>query len=204
MSLSKQSGKLLLCLCITSALVLVGAEAFAAVKVSPARRIWDNVMLFVNFGILVFLFMKFGRKPFMDFLRNQARKIEENLRKAQQELQSAESKKKAKAEELKEIDKRIQEIRAVFVEAGEKAKQEIIEQAKLEAEHMLERAKAEATYKLAKARKELREELIDTAISLLEQKLKKGITAEDNERLLNQFVTDLKASPPRPSKTTGQ
>jgi len=192
--LSKGVVKLLLVLCIAGVLVFMGAEAYAAVKVSPARKIWDTVMLFVNFGILVFIFLKFGRKPLVDFLRNQARKIEENLRSAESELQGARAKMSSEAEKLKEIEKRIQEIRAVLIDAAERGKQEIIEQAKLEAEHMLERAEAEAAYKLAKARKELKEELIDTAISLLEQRLKKGITVEDNERLVNQFVTELKES----------
>ena len=54
-------------------------DAFGAEGISTGRKIWDNVMLFLNFGILVFLFIKFARKPLMNFLRGERTKIAEEF-----------------------------------------------------------------------------------------------------------------------------
>jgi F-type H+-transporting ATPase subunit b len=92
---------------------------------------------------------------------------------------------------LTEIQQHLEEIRARIIEMGEKEKQKIIEQAKVAAEKMIEDARAYASFQMTRARKQLTDEMVDMAISKVEERLKEEISAEDNEKLVNDFLGNL-------------
>ena len=75
---------------------------------------------------------------------------------------------------------------------GEREKNRIIEEGKLSAEKMIEHAREYADYRIEMARKALSDEMVDMAITLVEERLAKGITDKDNDHLINEFVADLK------------
>ena len=186
-----RSIKLLLYFGITIIILMTGDEVFASEGMSTGRKVYDTIMLFINLGILVFLFIKFGKKPLMDFLRGKGTEIEENLNNLDSKLQDAESGKSTEEQKLVGIEERIQEIRETIIETGQKAKEELIAQGRREAERMLEKARAGAAYRLDEAKKALRQELLDIVLSLLKEKLKENLTNEDHERLIAQFVAEI-------------
>lgn len=186
--------KLLLFLCVVMAFFCFGVEAFAEEGPGPGRRIWDNILLLVNFGILVFLFLKYAKKPLMDFLAGEREKIRGNLDTLNSRLNDVNSAMKTEAEKLKDIDKRIQEIREEIIRIGQNEKQMIIEQAMIKADKMVEGAKSEAGYKLVAAKRALNAEITDIAVSIVEKKLIKEISPDDNDELINQFVLSLDTS----------
>jgi F-type H+-transporting ATPase subunit b len=169
-------------------------DAFAAEKLSSGRRLWDNIMLWVNFGILVFFFLKYARKPLMDFLRGIRDKIKKDLDTIEKQFESAESQMNAESAKIEEIDQHIEALRQNIIEMGKKEKERIIEQAKQTAKRMIEDAEAYSGYQLAKARKELSDKMVDIAISMVKERLVMGISEQDNEKLINQFIVDLNAS----------
>ena len=79
---------------------------------------------------------------------------------------------------------------------GEKEKQKIIAQAKISAEKMVEDAKSYASFQMDKARKQLSDEMVDIAISMVEERLAKEISKEDNENLISDFLVNLEATKP--------
>jgi len=169
-------------------------DAFGAEKMSSGRRLWDNIMLWVNFGILVFFFLKYARKPLMDFLRGVRDKTKKDLDTIEKQLKDAESRMNAESAKIEEIEQYIEAIRQNIIEMGKKEKERIIEEAKLTADRMIEDAKAYSGYQLAKARKQLSDEMVDIAISMVKERLIKGISEQDNEKLINQFIADLDTS----------
>jgi F-type H+-transporting ATPase subunit b len=169
-------------------------DAFAAEKMSSGRRLWDNIMLWVNFGILVFFFIKYARKPLMDFLRGIRDKIKNDLDTIETQFKDAESRLKAESAKIEEIEQHIETIRKNIIEMGKKERDKIIEQAKITADRMIEDAKAYSGYQLARARKELSDEMVDIAVSMVKERLIKGISDQDNEKLINQFIVDLGTS----------
>jgi F-type H+-transporting ATPase subunit b len=183
--------KPLLSLGIAIILLMSGDEVFAAETTSTARRVWDTILLLINFGVLVFVFIKFGKKPLMDFLRGRRHEIKENLDSLDSKRQDARSRMSIEEQKLGGIEDRTQEIREAIIQAGQKAKEEIIEQGKREAAHMLEKAQANATYRLANAKKALRKELLDIVLSLLQEKLRENLTSEDHEKLIEQFIAGI-------------
>ena len=169
------------------------SDAFAAEGTGAGRKLWDSIMLFVNFGILVFLFIKFARKPLMDFLYGERKKIAARLNEMEKQVKEAKALMETEAEKLKSIDIRISEIRERVISLGQKEKDSIIEKAQTTAKQMIEDAKNETEYKLEAAKKRFGEEMLEIAVSIAKENLKKSITSEEDERIINTFSDDLSA-----------
>lgn len=169
-------------------------DSFAAEGLTPGRRIWDNIMLFVNFGILVFLFLKYAKKPLIGYLRGVRDKIKNELDTINGHFNDVKSTLDEKANKLKDIDQRIKEIQENTLEMANREKDKIIEDAKISAKKMIENAKRYHNYRMALAKKAISDEMVDIAISMVEEKLTKEISEEDNEKLINKFFTDLQTS----------
>jgi F-type H+-transporting ATPase subunit b len=169
-------------------------DVSAMAGISEGRRLWDNVMLWVNFGILVFLFLRYGKKPLTDFLAGEKTKIEKTLDAVSHQLGEAESRLEAEQGRLRDIEGQLQEVRGVILELGQKEKGRVLEKARIAAAQMIEDAHGEFEYRLAAAKKALKDEMIDIAVSIVEGKLRARISSQDNDILLNQFLSDLKTS----------
>lgn len=172
-------------------LLLIVPEAFAAETTTSGRKLWDNIMLFFNFGILVFLFMKYAKKPLVHYLKSVRSNIKKDIDEVSGELDDARSRMGVEEEKMKAVDARIKEIRETLLKLGEQDKQKIIEEAKINAEKMIQDAKAYATYRLAMARKALSDELVDIAVGIAEEHITQGITDSDHDNLVNQFIASL-------------
>lgn len=170
---------------------------FAAAELSLARRFWDNIMLWVNFGILAYFFIRYAKNPLIDYLRGVRDRIEKELSNLNGQLEHVKSAKDAEANKLQTIDQQIKEIQESIIEMGKREKEKIIEQGRIAAEKMIQNAKAYSEYKLAMTKKALSDEMVDIAISVVEERLSKGISEEDNERLVKQFVMELETSRPK-------
>ena len=173
--------------------LLFCSDALAVESVSKGRRLWNNIMIWVNFGILVFLFIKFAKKPLTAFLRGERDKIERKIGVIEDQVSEARSLMEKEADNLKDMDRRIDEIREQILEIGQREKNKIIERAEATAIQMIDGAKKEAEYKLEKAKKRFGEEMLETAVSIAVDRLKQGISQEDNENIIESFSTVLKA-----------
>jgi F-type H+-transporting ATPase subunit b len=167
--------------------------AFGAGELSPVRRLWDNVMLWVNFGILAFLFFRYAKKPLMDYLRGVRQDIEKQMDAISVDYNNVKIVMDEEAKKFNEIDQRLAEIRENVLNMGRREKEKIIEQGKIAAEKMIQDAKKYSRYKMAMAKKALSYEMIDLAISMAEENIAKRISEEDNEEIINHFLTDLGA-----------
>ena len=169
----------------------LSGSAEAAQEMTEGRRLYDTIMLWVNFGILVALFVKFARKPLMDALRGVHDKIEGEIDGITRQHNEMKAGRDAEETRLGDIEQHLDQIRARIIEMGEKEKQRIIDQARLAADKMIEDAKAYGRFQMDRARKQLSDEMIDMAISKVETRLEKEISAEDNEKLVLDFLGNL-------------
>jgi len=172
-------------------------EAFAQESAGQGRRLWNNLMLWVNFGIMVFIFIRYARKPLMNYLHSVRKKLEDTLGEVDTRMTAVKSVAAEENEKLKGIDGEIREIHEKVLEMAQGEKEKIVESGRVAAEKMIENAKAYAEYRLAVARKAVFDEMVDLAVSMAEEKLKEGISKEDGERLLADFLKHLETSRPR-------
>jgi F-type H+-transporting ATPase subunit b len=166
-------------------------ECLAAEGMPPWRKPYNVIMMWINFGILVVLFLKFARKPLMAALRGMRDRIKEEIDGIKKQHREVKGHMDSEEARLAEIQQHLEEIRASIIEMGEKEKEKIIEQAKVTAGKMIEDARAYASFQMARARKQLSDEMVDIAISKVEERLKKEISSEDNENLVNDFLENL-------------
>ena len=99
-------------LLIISALLFLDVPfAFAADEGLSGRQIWDKVMLFFNFAILVFLFIKFARAPLMKFLRSVRDKWEGQITELKDKKNGVQRLRDTEAKNIEDIERIAQEIR---------------------------------------------------------------------------------------------
>lgn len=174
-------------------LLLFWTNAFAAQEITSARRLWDNVMLWVNFGILVFVFYRFAKKPLMNFLRGIGSGIENDLTTVDNQVKDVKSSMTTEAKKLENIGKELEEIKESILEMGRRERDSIIEQGKITAKKMILDAKDYSKYQIRKARKDLSDEMVDIAISMVEKQVIKGITRNDNDKIVDEFIVGIGA-----------
>jgi F-type H+-transporting ATPase subunit b len=174
--------------------LLLAFDAFALEEASFGRKVWDNIMLFVNFGILVFLFVKYAKKPLMNFLRSERESVEKQIDELTNKKQGVQSQRDVEAEQIKDIDRIIEEIRSSILEMGQREKEKIIQHGELLAEKIIRDAEAYSESRILSARRELSEEMGHMALSIARENLLKNITEKDNDHLVDQFITDLQAT----------
>ena len=170
------------------------AEVLAAEELSPGRRLWDNILLFINFGILIFFFIKYARKPLIDYLRGAQKDVESGLKKVETQLSEATSLRDTELDKLRNIQEHIDEVRENILALGRFEKEKHIEEGKIAAENMIQHAKNYAHHRIQEARKVVADEMIDRAFSTVEKVLVKEFSPKDNENIVNQFLNDLKTT----------
>ena len=170
---------------------VLGTDAFAAQKISSGRKLYNTIMLFVNFGILAFLFIKYARKPLVNFLQGESSRVAADLDSVEEQLKKAKSALSIEEEKFSGTEERMQKIKADIIELGHSEKEKIIENAKQTADKMIEDTKRKSEYKLAEAKKMLGTEVMDIALSVAREKIQKEITLADDEALFNQFLSNL-------------
>ncbi len=167
---------------------LYGHEALAAENAGNWRPIYDLVLRWFNFGIIVIIFIKYGKTPLMNFLQGRKEEIA-------REIERVEQKKEKATDKIKEIQKvidasevRFAELKERIVRQGERKKQEIIESTQQQSRMMIDDAKRRIDSQFDQAKSSFKAELIDTAIELAMQRLPQEITDEDNDKFTDQFM----------------
>ena len=94
--------------------------------------------------------------------------------------------------QLELLDEEIQKLQQAVGVLGQKERDKIIASAEQTAEHLLEKARLEAAYAVEQAKSQLRREVIDEAVKTAEESVRKAINKTDQERLVNEYLHNLK------------
>jgi len=186
--LDKIGGIFFCLIAIGLGLHFLGHDAFAAEKSSNWRPMYDLILRWINFFIIVFVVVKYGKKPIMNFLRGQKNKLAEEIHQLENEKQDAEAKIKETLRAVDESEVRFSELKDRIVQQGEKKKIEIIESAQNQSKMMLEDAKRRIDAHFLHAKSEFRAELIDRAMDMALERLPNEITPEDNDKFARLFL----------------
>ena len=170
----------------------LGHEAFAAEKASSWRPIYDLILRWINFGIIVFLVIKYAKNPIMNFLRGQKEKLAQEIKRLEDKKQGITANIDETLKTIDESEVRFAELKERIVQQGEKKKEVIIQTAQKQSQMMLEDAKRRIETHFIQAKNKFKAEMIDRAIDLAMEKLPKEITAEDDEKLTVEYLNLVK------------
>lgn len=146
---------------------------------------WHRVM---NFAVLVVALFFAVRRPVADALNNRINTIKT-------QLEDLEAKKAAAAKKLAEYEKKIAtldsevaQILAQYKEQGEAAKMRILDKAAASAEKMKEQAKRNIENEFNAAKQKLQAEMMTEALEKAEALIKKSISSEDQDHLIDEYL----------------
>ena len=173
---------------VFAVLISSSPDALAAEPTNDWRSTFDLVMRWVNFVIIAFVLVKFGRKPIKDFLSNRREKIDQQIKKYEQQKEAATEKIEEANQMLEDSMARFERIKTRIIEDGEKKKQQIIEGARQESMILLAGTRQKIENQIVEARNLIRSEMIESAITMAEQRLPEEITAVDEQKLIDHFM----------------
>jgi F-type H+-transporting ATPase subunit b len=171
---------------------LLGGSALASEGSGSWRAIYDPIMLWVNFIILASIIVKFGKAPLMTFLRSQKEMLAKEIERIEDQKAAVEEKSREVRQTIDEGDAHISRIKVRITAQGETEKERIISEAKQQSQFMLEDAKKRIESHIIQAQQTFRSELVDEAINLAMKKLPNEISEDDNQALLNNYLTEAK------------
>ena len=98
-------------------------------------------MMWVNFGILVFLAVKFGRTPVVEFLRGRRLEISMEIERLEEEKKKITDRVNQALAAADDSEAQLARVRERILEQGEKQRQKIITEAEQQGRLMLQAAR---------------------------------------------------------------
>ena len=173
---------------LTSSKEAHGSSPNPLVQLDPGLFIWT----IITFLVLCSVLAKFAWKPLLNALESREKDIQssiEDARKAKNELEQLnEEAEKIIAEARSEA----QEIRSEAKTSAEKIKVDIRSQAEEDGKKLMDEAHAQIQVEKDKAISEIRQEVVALTMSVAERVIGKNLSMEDNQKLIESSIQDLK------------
>ncbi len=163
-------------------------EVFASENSGGWRPVYNLIMMWVNFGIIVFLVVKFAKTPFMEFLAGQKEELKNEIDKIEQNKKIADDNLTKTQKLIDESSVRLAVIKERISGEAEKEKQKIIEDGKNQSKNLIKAARKKIENQINSAKLNFKSELVDESIKLAMKKLPDIITEKDNEKFLANYL----------------
>jgi F-type H+-transporting ATPase subunit b len=150
----------------------------------------------MNFGILIFLYVRLGKKPIQEGLKARRESIAKEIEEAQKMKKEAKARAKKYQAKLAGLDEELAAAKQGLIEAGEADKARIVREAEEKAARMNRDAAALLEQESRQVHEDLVNETVEAAVREAEELLKKRVMPEDHERLAEDFLASLGKRPP--------
>lgn len=173
---------LLLSMGVVNALGASGGEGGA--KGWVATDTW-RVM---NFVVLLVALVFILRKPISQALSSRIKNIREQLESLEAQKAEAEKQLAQYNEKLSQLESEAEKIVEGYIKQGNEAKAKILKEAEATAEKLQVQARRNIEHEFGKARQELQREVVEKSLAKAEETLKKAITAQDQDKLVDEYL----------------
>lgn len=175
---------IVLLLCIGGGGIAIGASGEESTK----GWIATDTYRVMNFSVLAIGLFLILRKPVSQALSGRVKGIREQLSELEEKKQSAEKQLAEYNEKLKQLDKQGESIIAEYIRQGNEAKIRILKEAENTAVKLEEQAKRSIEHEFAQAKFRIQNEVMEKAIQKAEEIIKGQIAAEDQDRLVDDYL----------------
>jgi F-type H+-transporting ATPase subunit b len=165
-------------------------NAFAA-EAEPAVHLdWtDFTYRVIACTIVVVVLVKLLKKPVLNFLNSRREEIKGLLAELEAKTAEAKSEQERVQAKLTSLEEETRKIVDELISEGEAEKQKIIEAAHREADYIQQQAQIAIEQEVQAARDRLKDEVAELSVAAAESIIQKKIRAEDQQRLINEFMT---------------
>lgn len=149
----------------------------------------------INLVLLIGALVYFARKPVQSYLAARRDTIAKNIASSEQLLQGAEQKLAEWNARAAGLDADVASILESTRKSAETEKAAILADAEATASRIRQSATGVVERELRAARETLREEATELAVTLAARLLREQVTADDRNRLVDEFVAKIESSP---------
>jgi F-type H+-transporting ATPase subunit b len=177
----------LLCLSFGTAMASSGGDSGAKGWV---KTDWFRVMNFVVLAGALFFVL---RKPASKALSSRIKDIKEQLESLEAQRAAAEKNLAQYNEKLSQIESEAAKIVDAYIKQGTEAKVKILKEAEQTAEKLRAQARRNIEHEFDKARQKLQQEVVESSLQMAEESLKKEITTQDQDKLIDEYINKVVA-----------
>ena len=182
-------GVLVVLLCLSSGAAMASSGVDSGAK-GWVKTDWFRVMNFVVLaGALVFVL----RKPVSKALSTRIKDIKEQLESLEAQRAEAEKQLARYNEKLSQIESEAAKIVDAYIKQGNEAKAKILKEAEQTAEKLQAQARRNIEHEFDKAKQKLQQEVVESSLQMAEESLKKEITAQDQDKLIDEYINKVVA-----------
>ena len=175
---------------LTLLLCLAAGTALAASGEGGGSKGWVSTDTYrvMNFVVLLVALILVLRKPISQALSSRVKTIKEQLESLEKQKAEAEKKLAQYNEKLSQLESEAEEIVQGYIQQGNEAKAKILKEAEASAEKLQIQAKRNIENEFSKARQELQREVVEKSLAQAEEMLKKVISDDDQNKLVNEYL----------------
>ena len=160
------------------------------VQPDPGLFIWT----ILTFLVLLYLLARFAWGPLLKALEERQETIRKSLDDADQARQELERLHQESAQIIAAARGEAQSIVAMSRAAADTVREDLKQKAKEEAEAMVRGAERQIQLETARAIQQIRHEVVDLSLAVASKLIKKNLTQEDNDALIQVSLTQIDAS----------
>jgi len=160
------------------------------VQPDPGLFIWT----ILTFLALLWALAKFAWRPLLKALEERQETIRQSLDDADKAKQELARLQQESAQIIAEARAEAQSIVAKSRSEAETVREELKQKAKVEADALVRAAQRQIQQETARAIQQIREETVELSLSIASKLINKNLTAEDNEVLIRESLSQIAAS----------
>jgi F-type H+-transporting ATPase subunit b len=169
-------------------LTLCVVNAWAGDGFEFTRETYDVLMKWVNFIILAVLIIKYASRPIASFLDDKKSEVATAISRLESQKLAAQEKLGEYQRQLTASRERLEEIQNRIIAEGEERKAQLIAAAENDSRVMLKVTQVRIEHMLRETHTRITSELVDAATQIALTQLPGLITAEDQERMIHQWL----------------
>ena len=169
---------------------LEGGGDFNPLEISTGFMFWSVI----TFAITLFILTKFGWKPLMESIDAREKKIRDDLEQAEKARAEAEELMKSNKEQLAKAAEEARQLMAETREAGERAKQNLMTEAKEQAEGLKAQAERDIAAARDKAMADIKTHVVEVAMGVSRQVVGGSVDEAEHNRLVEELLKKAKGA----------
>jgi len=181
----------LLVIVMTAVLLFLAGSAFCSSEgEGGGTKGWINTDTYrvMNFAVLAIGLIVLLRKPASNALNDRIKGIKEQLNDLETKKLEAEKNLAQYNERLSLLDKEAEKIVAEYIKQGNEARKRILDSAGDAALKLEEQARRNIEHEFKQARSKLKDEVVEKALVMAEEIIKRNITGKDQEKLVSEYL----------------
>jgi F-type H+-transporting ATPase subunit b len=135
--------------------------------------------------------VKFGKKPFKEYLKNRHVTVKERIEEGERLLKEAREVKALYAEKLAGLPAEIEAFRAAALKEAEAERAKIVAEAEDLAARIREQARLAYEQEMREALSRVRAEVVAHTVKTAEEVVRKRFTKEDHDRMVEDFIRNV-------------